>query len=134
MFMDKFRARRAQSAAQRKIPLYRPTVPRIKGNQSVILAITLAAVLLGALNISTVRAESMPVTDQGIVYAQAAPSGKGARADRPPREAISACENAQPKAACEFSGRDGNAVQGTCMSPKSDVPLACAPASMPKKG
>lgn len=134
MFMDKLRAQREQAAAQRKIPLYRPTVPRIKGNQSIILAITFAAVVLGALNISAVRAESASATDQGTVYAQFAPSGQGERAGRPPREAIEACENVEPQSVCEFSGRDGGTVRGTCMSPKADVPLACAPANMPKKG
>jgi len=50
-FMDKFRARRAQSAAQRKDPAFTDqTVPRIKRKPKVLSsAITLAAVLLGAL-------------------------------------------------------------------------------------
>ena len=134
MFMDKLRAMRAQSAANRKIPIYRSTVPRINGNQNIILAITLTVVLLGALNISDVRAESLSTVDQGTVYAQSASSGKGERGDRPPREALEACGNVKPKSACEFSGRDGNIVQGTCMSPKADGPLSCVPANMPKKG
>ncbi len=134
MFMDKFRARRDQAAAQRKIPMYRPTVPRIKGNQSVILVITFAAVVLGALNVTAVRAETVSTAGPGTEYAQSTQSGKGERGGRPPREAVEACANAKPKEACEFPSRDGDAVQGTCMSPKADVPLACAPTKMPKKG
>ncbi|KZZ28458.1 hypothetical protein A3753_12500 [Sulfitobacter sp. HI0082] len=134
MFMNKLRARREQAAARRKIPMYRPTVPHIKGNQSLMLVITFAAVVLGALNISAVRTESASAEGQGTDYAQAAPSSKGERGGRPPQEAVEACENAKPQSACEFPSREGDAVQGNCMSPKADVPLACAPANMPKKG
>lgn len=134
MFMDKLRARREQSAAQRKIPIYRPTVARIKGSHSVILVITFAAVVLGELYISALRAESASAADQGTVYAQSAPSSKGEHGGRPPHEALEVCEDVEPQSACEFSGRDGKVVRGTCMSPKADGPLACVPKSLPKKG
>jgi len=134
MFIEKIREIRATSAVNRKIPIYRSSVPRIKGNQGAMLAITFAAVVLGALNISAARAEVVSEADQGLTYAQSAPSGQGERGGRPPREALEACANVEPQSACEFSGRDGKSVQGTCMSPKSGVPLACVPANMPKQG
>jgi len=134
MFTEKLRAYRAQSAAKRKIPVYRSTMPRFKGNQNAILTVTFVVVLLGIANISSVRAESMANEDLGTTYAQSAPSGQGAQPGRPPREAIDACSNVKPQSACAFPARDGDTIQGTCLSPKGDGPLACVPANMVKKG
>ncbi|KIN70988.1 hypothetical protein Z945_3453 [Sulfitobacter noctilucae] len=135
MFVEKLRAIRAQSAANRKTPIYRSTVPRIRGNQYIIIATTFAAVILGALNISALRADSVSDTSgQSFSVAQAAPAGQGNRAGRPPREALEACANVEPQSACSFNNREGDTVQGKCMSPKADVPLACAPANAPKNG
>ncbi|TDE36588.1 hypothetical protein [Antarcticimicrobium sediminis] len=134
MFIEKFRSIRAQSAANRKIPIYRSTAPRIKGNKNALLVLTLGAIFIGVLNISGVRAEGDSAVDQGIMLAQSAPSEQGARGNRPPREALDACKSAKSQSACSFKDRDGGAVQGKCMSPKSDVPLACVPADGPKKG
>ena len=66
MFVEKFRAIRAQSAANRKIPVYRSTVPRIKGNQNAVLAVTFAALLLGVVNISAVHAGSAAAHSQVV--------------------------------------------------------------------
>ncbi len=135
MFVEKFRSIRAQSAANRKIPIYRSTAPRIKGNKNALLAITFGAILIGVLNISAARADSFSAADHDITLALSAPSGLGGeRGNRPPREALDACKSAKAQSACSFKDRNGGAVQGKCMSPKSDVPLACVPAGGPKKG
>ncbi len=135
MLNEKLKAIRAQSAVNRKIPIYRSSVPRIRGNQNILLATTFAVVVVGALNISAVRAESVSATsEQGFSVAQAAPAGQGNRAGRPPREALAACANVEPQSACTFNNREGEAVQGKCMSPKADVPLACVPANPPRNG
>lgn len=134
MFVEKFRSIRAQSAANRKIPIYRSTAPRIKGNKNALLVLTFGAIFIGVLNISSARAESYSALDHDITIAQSAPSGQGERGNRPPREALDACKGAKAQSACSFKDRNGGAVQGKCMSPKSDVPLACVPAGGPKKG
>ncbi|WP_405402560.1 hypothetical protein [Paracoccus sp. Ld10] len=135
MFVEKLRAIRAQSAAARKIPACKSTVPGLRGNQNTILALTFATVVLGALNVSAAYAETVAApSEQGFSVAQSAPAGQGNRAARPPREALEACADADPQAACSFNGRDGQAVQGKCTSPKADVPLACGPANPPKNG
>ena len=135
MFIEKLRAIRAQSAANRKIPIFRSSVPRIRGRRKILIATTFVAVILGALNISTVRAESVSAaSEQSFFIAQSAPAGHGNQAGRPPREALEACANVKPQSACSFNGRDGATVKGKCMSPKADVPLACAPANPPKNG
>ncbi len=105
MFVEKFRSIRAQSAANRKIPVYRSIVPRIKGNQNALLALTFGVILIGALNISAVRAESVAAADQGITIAQSAPSGQGECAGRPPREALEACATAKAQSAVALSFR-----------------------------
>ena len=63
MFIEKIRAIRAESAANRKIPIYRSTVPRIKGNHNAVLVVTCAAIVLGALNISAARADIVTVDE-----------------------------------------------------------------------
>ena len=135
MLNEKLRAIRAQSAANRKIPIYRSSVPRIRGNQNILLATTFAVVILGALNISAVRAESVSAaSEQSFSVAQSVPAGQGSQASRPPRRALEACANVDPQSACSFNGRDGEPVQGKCMSPKADVPLSCVPVNPPKNG
>lgn len=135
MFVEKLRAIRVQSAANRKVPIYKSSVPRLRGNQNIIIATTFAAIILGVLNISAVRAESVSAaSEQSFSIAQSAPAGQGNQAGRPPREALEACANVEPRSACSFNGRDGATVQGKCMSPKADVPLACVPANPPKNG
>jgi hypothetical protein len=134
MFVQKFRALRARSAANRKMPVYRSTVPRIKSSQDAFLALTFGVVLIGALNVSAVRADSVIAANQDYTIAQSAPSGKGEGSGRPPREALEACSKAKVNSSCSFDGRNGEAVKGKCLSPKADVPLACVPENMPKKG
>ncbi|MEP3330813.1 hypothetical protein [Sedimentitalea sp.] len=115
MLLEKFKAIRAKTAGKR---FYQ-------------VSLILSVVILGALNISSVHAENLAAPDQGIKIAQSAPSGQS---KRPPREALEACANVKPQSACEFSGRNGEAVQGKCMSSEANVPLACVPVNPPKKG
>ncbi|KIN71260.1 hypothetical protein [Sulfitobacter guttiformis] len=135
MFVEKLRAICAQPAVNRKIPIYRSSVPRTQGNQKIVLATTFTVVILGALNISAVRAESLAAPlGKSFLLAQSTPVGQSDRAGRPPREAIEACANVDPQSLCSFNGRSGETVQGKCMSTKADVPLACVPANPPKNG
>ncbi len=53
---------------------------------------------------------------------------------RPPKEALDACQGKKRDAACRFTGRRGETVQGTCFSPVADAPLACRPGSGPDGG
>ena len=133
MFVQKYRALRAQAAANRKMPVYRSTVPHVKANQNAFLALTFGVVLIGALNVSAVRAESETTANQSYTIAQSS-TDKGEGKGRPPREAMEACTNAKAQSACSFSGRGGETVKGKCLSPKADVPMACVPENMPKKG
>ena len=51
-------------------------------------------------------------------------AGKGA----PPREAMDACNGKAEGATCSFSGRQGEALSGTCfVPPGGNMPLACRP-------
>lgn len=130
-FLAKFRAR---AAAERRIPLYRSSVPRRKASQDKFLALTLGVILTGALVISGAHAEGATLNSEpAVTLAQSAPSGKGDRPGKPPREALEACANAKAHSACSFSTREGETVKGKCMSPEANVPLACTPANM-KKG
>lgn len=58
------------------------------------------------------------------------PGGEG-HPPKPPPEAIEACSDLSSGDACEFSGRNGERVEGSCWSPNSDLPLACRPANAP---
>ena len=131
MLLEKFKATRAKSAAKRKIPIYKSSVPKIEGKKFYQISLILSVVVIGALAISSAHAENLAVTDQGFTIAQSAQPGQS---KRPPREALEACANVKPQSACEFSGRNGEAIQGKCMSPEANVPLACVPANSPKKG
>ncbi len=131
MLDKKIKAIRAKSTTNRQIPIYRSTVRRTEGQKFFQISLILSVLVVGALTISSVRAESVAATDQGITIAQAAPSGQG---KRPPREAFEACANVAPQSACAFPGRDGETVQGKCMSPEANVALACVPGNPPKKG
>ncbi|WP_299567961.1 hypothetical protein [uncultured Sulfitobacter sp.] len=131
MLFEKFKAIRAKSAANRKIPIYKSSVPKTEGKRLYQVSLILSVVILGALTISSVHAENLAAPDQGIKITQSAPSGQS---KRPPREALEACANVKPQSACEFSGRSGEAVQGKCMSPDANAPFACVPATPPKKG
>lgn len=131
MLLEKFKAIRAKTAANRKMPIYKSSISKTERKRFYQVSLILTVVILGALTISSVHAENLAVPDQGIKIAQSAPSGQS---KRPPREALEACANVKPQSACEFSGRNGEAVQGKCMSPEANVPLACVPATPPKKG
>jgi hypothetical protein len=49
----------------------------------------------------------------------------------PPPEALAACTSHVSGAACSFTGREGQTLRGTCVSPSSSLPLACMPAGGP---
>ncbi len=66
-----------------------------------------------------IAAFSLGVVILGASVAYGRPKG-------PPPEAIEACQNAEQGDACSFEGRDG-VLQGTCFSPREDLPLACRP-------
>lgn len=51
---------------------------------------------------------------------------------KPPREAVEACQDKSDGVACEFKGREGKSVSGTCFRPESSVPFACKPADGPE--
>lgn len=51
----------------------------------------------------------------------------------PPPEAIAACAELESGASCSFTGRQSEAVQGSCKSPpKTKGELACAPEGGPR--
>lgn len=65
-------------------------------------------------------------------FAQAQPDSQGGRRHGPPPEAIDACIDRTENAACEFNGRRGETVEGTCISPPGrDDGLVCAPEGGP---
>ena len=67
-------------------------------------------------------------------YDLAQAGGKGGPGDqRPPREALDACEGKSTGAACSFDARDG-AMSGTCQSPDAQAPAACMPKGGAPKG
>ena len=45
----------------------------------------------------------------------------------PPPEAIDACEGLAKGDPCNFEGRNGEDVEGSCFTPSQDKPLACRP-------
>lgn len=51
-------------------------------------------------------------------------------AQRPPKEAVVACEGKAAGAACQFTHEQRD-LTGTCFSPSEDKPLACRPANAP---
>lgn len=60
-----------------------------------------------------------------LSYAQ--PGDRG-RPQGPPPEAIEACAELEEDDVCSFSGRRGEAVQGSCIVPQQkEATLACAP-------
>lgn len=64
--------------------------------------------------------------------AMAQPSGQGQPGQKPPAEALTACQSLQSGAACSFSSDRGTAT-GTCWAPEGK-PLACKPAGGPGQG
>lgn len=49
----------------------------------------------------------------------------------PPPEALAACTSHARGAVCTFTGRGGESLTGTCVSPDASLPLACMPAGGP---
>ncbi len=48
----------------------------------------------------------------------------------PPQEALDACATSAQGAACSFTGRNGNTIDGSCVTPPNTSELACAPQGM----
>ncbi len=64
--------------------------------------------------------------------AHAQPDSQRGRHRGPPPEAIAACEGQAENAACQFTGRRGDDIEGTCISPpRQEGTLACAPEGGP---
>ena len=60
--------------------------------------------------------------------ATAQPGGEDGKRRGPPAEAIEACSDKSEGATCGFSGRRGEALEGTCFAPPGDGnELACKP-------
>jgi len=49
----------------------------------------------------------------------------------PPPEALAACNALKSGDICQFTGRRGDILKGTCFAP-TERPLACRPANAPK--
>ncbi len=58
-------------------------------------------------------------------------SGKGQGRHGPPPQAIEACNGKTAGDQCEFKGRKGDILKGTCFTPDKDKPLACRPNDRP---
>jgi hypothetical protein len=63
--------------------------------------------------------------------AKAQPSEQSGKRHGPPQEAREACSNSSEGDSCSFPGRRGDNVAGTCIVPRSEDGLACAPAGGP---
>jgi hypothetical protein len=63
--------------------------------------------------------------------AKAQPSGQSGKRHGPPAQAREACSNSSAGDSCSFSGRRGDSVEGTCIVPRSEDGLACAPEGGP---
>lgn len=74
-------------------------------------------------------------TTLGLLFSSFAmaqrPPGPGRQG--PPPEAIEACASADAGESCQFSGRDGETLRGTCES-GPDERLVCSPENAPKPG
>lgn len=68
----------------------------------------------------------------GAPLSSAEPDSRGdRRPPPPPPEAIEACKDKKEDAGCSFSGRRGEEVFGTCISPPGLDSLVCAPEGGP---
>ncbi len=63
--------------------------------------------------------------------AKAEPDGQGGKRHGPPAEALEACADSSEGASCSFSGRRGITVEGSCIVPRNENGLACAPEGGP---
>ncbi|MBK1649325.1 hypothetical protein CKO36_12100 [Rhabdochromatium marinum] len=65
-------------------------------------------------------------------FAQAQPDSQGGQRHGPPPEAFDACADQLEGAVCQFTGRRGKSVEGTCFTPPGrDGELVCAPEGGP---
>lgn len=68
------------------------------------------------------------------VLAKPSGEGEGKGHRRPPKKALEACVGKASGTTCQFAGRQGEQVTGTCWAPKADLPLACKPSHSPHEG
>ena len=64
-------------------------------------------------------------------FAQAQSDGQGGKRRGPPPEALEACANSSEGESCSFAGRGGKTVEGSCIVPRNEDSLACAPEGGP---
>jgi hypothetical protein len=136
MFTQDTRLKSATRVKAKEIPIYYSSALRIRPKAKIVIVMLVAAMFGTIVGMSVARAETVETAGDipMIVARQSAPRGPADHRGPPPREAIAACANQTAQSACSFSGRDNQNVQGTCLAPESDVPLACVPADMPQKG
>lgn len=80
----------------------------------------------------TIASVLLIVICASIPLANANPDEREGTRRRPPPEAIESCAEQSEGAACGFSGRHGEDVNGTCMvPPRVEAPLACNPGGGP---
>ncbi len=63
--------------------------------------------------------------------AKAQSDGQGGKRRGPPAEAIEACASSSEGDSCSFAGRGGDTIEGSCIVPRSEDSLACAPEGGP---
>lgn len=135
MFDFAFGSTRAQRKPAGKLSLRHSGAPRMRPCRKIIAEVLMGAMILVLAEISFARAQTdLPDGEPAVTLSQAAPTGRQKRPGRPPREAIEACADLPAEAACGFSGRDGQQIDGVCRSPKPDLPAACVPAKKPQNG
>ena len=125
------------------VAVYYSSVPRLRPATRTIAILlmlaTLATVLGSLLGQSRAHAEpALSSSDRAmmVLAQQSAPKGPGGSpgGGRPPREAMDACAKQASGSTCGFAGRDGQQITGICGAPEANLPLACMPADMPKRG
>jgi 4-amino-4-deoxy-L-arabinose transferase-like glycosyltransferase len=62
-----------------------------------------------------------------------AQGGQGLR-QGPPQEALDACANSTQGTSCSFTGKNGNTINGSCVTPPNSNELVCAPQGMRLQG
>lgn len=86
-----------------------------------------------------IKKSSHLLTVAALVIAQAscaAPEDERGERRGPPAEAFEACANLNVGDACSVSGRNGETLEGECVTPREegDEALVCAPAGGPPGG
>ncbi|SNS59471.1 hypothetical protein [Antarctobacter heliothermus] len=134
MFTHATRSATALHTKAKRIPIYYSTLPRMRPKNVIAALAVLAALIVLDMGVSAAQADPSDTTTPLTLAQQSQQGGAGNRPARPPREALEACTKQTSGSPCGFSGPDGHQITGTCRSPQANVPLACTPADMPRKG